>query len=1355
MKRLRLWLTVGFVFGFFSGGFAKPTKAQLDSLEALQPELISTPVTLGYDSLGKYAGAPFVDSTNYWIALRFTDTAGTVFNLTAIFFKVDNNLINLTNGCTLIVAQDANHRPGTRIRSIFVGAPLPSDLRSAAVNPSIPILPKKDFWILLGPVPGGPYIDTLTDIGWWGLHDSLPSVGRSFISFNGNSWDSLGHSPLPRGNWGIRAGGSYSSPPQVVINEVMFNADTLSTDSSRNHQWVELYNPGSVQITDHWKLVNGSGLGSYPLPDGVRFDSAAYFVVHFAPGTDDTDLSDGRGDIFSDSPGFYFDNKKDACGLYVNSAAYPSQYLDIVAWNLSNLSIDKDANGQTTLEHTPFSTRNKVWRVQPQGGIGPLLTVPPGTSIGRDKLSSNPISSSALSPLNAGNLSFLGGPDAAGPTMGRKNELPMDFDTSGISSPPVGTADWTVMLYMAADYGDEATSPDRWYYDILNQLERVVPTGPDSVNVVVLFDTRHARLPDGTGPFNATLEGALKTDFTDTVRNLHFITPGLNTGNGTTLANFITMARSSFRANHYVLALKGDGAGWQGLCEDATDSVRLEMGTLKTALQSGLGSDILDLLILDAPLMSQIEVAAQVQPFAKFVIASPEMTGPADFDYSYLIEQLKVGSTILADPLSTRSFIGQLVDRLDVRTRNNPFAFWAAFDMGLAGLLNSLGSLITKVDSLAQVLQEGTKDPCKRGDKSDNFQTNVVRRFLLRSHHYGTQAQGMADFVDLYSFAKNLRDSSASFLGSCSPDPKDKAALVAGPFDLEGTNYDFIVAKFRRDYENPSQRPFNLGGLSIYFPSSRQRVVPIPAAKEDSMYNDTSDHPFDIPEALSLPGWAHVYAADAGACYPHADSSCDSSGAGTLPQNWPHPPVQNFSFADSTHWDEFLIRYYKPVADAGLPLTKKLNETFTINASGTSDPDDDVLRYFWDVTPNDAKPTCPDSLDDLDRNCVDDGRDEADFSSSSPVLTYAFTSPSVHPVWLYVWDNRDPGKPWYARGYNTSRDTTNVQIRWKSVQLVSEDLNVTVKPVYTTALGRMTIPYDDHPGLDDPTIRINAPVDEFTSLSYAGKPHIIWSTGSINSQTFPPACQLALDSALRTDSMGAWVLGQSIGMDGPAQAYFDLKGITVSSGKTSAVSLSPVADANQFLRGLSTVQMLPGGQMLESLTASSGAFPILRTNTGFTVAAAKVLEPSKHGLVYFSFGLEQLQNTADIDSLMARVLGWLSNPVHTTPPQPCLACTLLVRPRGDMNCDGVFSPADAVKLLNCAFVDSTCCDLSFSDINCDGTLSPADVVVLLKEVFLDFPPPCTALAKPGGQPVDATPAEVVEGLAPKSTHPKR
>jgi immune inhibitor A len=64
--------------------------------------------------------------------------------------------------------------------------------------------------------------------------------------------------------------------------------------------------------------------------------------------------------------------------------------------------------------------------------------------------------------------------------------------------------------------------------------------------------------------------------------------------------------------------------------------------------------------------------------------------------------------------------------------------------------------------------------------------------------------------------------------------------------------------------------------------------------------------------------------------------------------------------------------------------------------------------------------------------------------------------------------------------------------------------------------------------------------------------------------------------------------------------------------------------------------------------------------------------------------------------------------------------------KGDLNRDGLRSPADIVELLNCVFFDASGpnCELLVADLNCDGQLTAAEVVLILQVVFLNATPPC-------------------------------
>jgi hypothetical protein len=142
------------------------------------------------------------------------------------------------------------------------------------------------------------------------------------------------------------------------------------------------------------------------------------------------------------------------------------------------------------------------------------------------------------------------------------------------------------------------------------------------------------------------------------------------------------------------------------------------------------------------------------------------------------------------------------------------------------------------------------------------------------------------------------------------------------------------------------------------------------------------------------------------------------------------------SFPNDSAWDEFLQRYYKPVADACIRLgsscvpeaTLEVGQSVILSGNGSSDSDgilgplDDepgtIFDYFWDFHTNQDNPnplpnyrpgamffSCVDAEDrseDCDRDEVDEADDDAD--RVGKLVLYPCVAPGDFPVRLMVWD---------------------------------------------------------------------------------------------------------------------------------------------------------------------------------------------------------------------------------------------------------------------------------------------------------------------------------------------------------------
>jgi len=1362
MKRFSLWFAVAVVLFSFQGGFSRPTKSQLDSLEALQPALYNFQNEIQYDNVESYPGELIEDTVgDYWMAVRFTPTQSS-FTLQGIKFQVANPLINYSDGCSVFVARDTIisliHTPGYTIFKDTIGAPLSNRMQSHLFDTIFEFGRGVSFWILMGPVPSRPDNDEIGN-GWWGFLASSPldtPQVRSYIRFkNSTTWVEITYGTNPnKGNWVIRAGGKYSDPPDVVINEVMFNPDISSSDSARNHVWIELFNSGEIQTAQNWKLINGSNtplqLPPFSLP------SRKYLVVHLVnKDTMDLDFSDDRGDIYLNYPFQFFAKDKDACVL-VTPDFQPSER-SMLGWNLKNLrfgSSDTIPNpGSQTTPENPFLNRNvfKVARIQPRGAVGPILSIAPGISVGRDSSSSDTsFTFETPSGTDYKGVTFLGGPNSAGSTMGKKNFLAMEFDTV-VADTIQQAGSWMIMLYIAGDYGDSLRTPDRWYFDVLNQVERVMPQSqPRNVNVAVLYDTRRGKVGgQSVSQAGATFRGTLKFDDTGRVKNLELVSPSLNTGLPTTLSHFVAWAKDSSlqsgpgqSSDHYVLALKGDGAGWQGLCGDEGDESRLEIGELRSALATGLGGDTLDLIIFDSPLMGQIEVAAQVQGFAKYMVASPEMINVGDFDYARLVNKLAGQPSISSEDLAKFAVDSVLAGGL----AGDNYSIWTAIR------LDNLPTLVRWVDTLAQKLRVSVENPCARQDSSDNFQLKLRDQVLtnFNVNHYGLQAQGMADFIDLKNFAER-----AKVLSSCASTHVTAADNVDNLLQSGGS---IIVSRFAgtsTNLHNISGR--RAGGLSVYFPSSRQRPVPIKRKGFFNYYRDSIDHPFENTGLVTEGGefdTLRVYAADAEICYPHTGTACSPILNDTLPGNSPHRPAPNFVFVDSTRWDELLIRYYKPVADAGSLIygSKNINEPVDLNARGSSDPDSDSLQYFWDPFDNSDNPDSCNSYshEDMDKNCSDAMDDDSLLAGPAPTLSNGFPSPRVFTITLNVWDDNDIAKPYNLRRFQTSKSTSSITINAPVGYLVQEDefSGLLTPNFYRTRLEATGIVVSGPRNLPECGDRENPGlVNDIATIENP----IFWQTGRDDSCLFRGISENLLRTRLDDISRprGAWIFAPRLGVDpdyypNPPndslreffRTYFGLDTArSIAQVCTLLFSAIPI-DSVPVFQGLNAlfpcslrVGSDPLAAHLEPLVInfqSANLYPLLKDENGNIVAIAAIRDFGggvKRGRIFSSFGLEHIlpTNYNKLDTLLDKLVNWLFDPTPRI-VQP------VVRQRGDLNNSGGNpTPADVVLLLNCVFIDSNgpACDLPYANMNCNVTpplLTPSDVVLLLEKAFNNDPP---------------------------------
>ncbi|MBN2305018.1 MAG: hypothetical protein JXQ72_11095, partial [Anaerolineae bacterium] len=200
------------------------------------------------------------------------------------------------------------------------------------------------------------------------------------------------------------------------------------------------------------------------------------------------------------------------------------------------------------------------------------------------------------------------------------------------------TAQWTVMVYVAADNNLEAAG----LFD-LDEMELVGST--EDVNIVVQID-RSADYVDWDGDWTegrryyVQQHADLQEIVSPVVQNLGEI----NSGSPEAVADFAIWGITNYPAEKYMLVLWDHGGGWISHASDDDTGDDLTLPELTGAIarvlaDTGIGK--FELMGFDMCLMGQLEVFQMLAPYAHYGIASEEIEPGAGWFYVFLDELVK------------------------------------------------------------------------------------------------------------------------------------------------------------------------------------------------------------------------------------------------------------------------------------------------------------------------------------------------------------------------------------------------------------------------------------------------------------------------------------------------------------------------------------------------------------------------------------------------------------------------------------------------------------------------------------------------------------------------------------------
>ena len=227
-----------------------------------------------------------------------------------------------------------------------------------------------------------------------------------------------------------------------------------------------------------------------------------------------------------------------------------------------------------------------------------------------------------------------------------------------------GQASWLVMLYQDAD--DKILEQD--IYVDLNEAERVGSS--DQVHIVAQLDRYQAGY-QGDGDwasarrYYVTRDNDLNRVGSQQVADLGEV----NMADGQTLVDFVTWAIQTYPADRQMLILSDHGMGWPGGWTDPTAPGRgdssvplssvvgdqlylMELDEALGQIRSQTGLDKLELIGMDACLMSHLEVYSVLAAHARYAVASQETEPALGWAYTGFLGDLQSNPNIDGAELS-------------------------------------------------------------------------------------------------------------------------------------------------------------------------------------------------------------------------------------------------------------------------------------------------------------------------------------------------------------------------------------------------------------------------------------------------------------------------------------------------------------------------------------------------------------------------------------------------------------------------------------------------------------------------------------------------------------------------------
>lgn len=373
-------------------------------------------------------------------------------------------------------------------------------------------------------------------------------------------------------------------------------------------------------------------------------------------------------------------------------------------------------------------------------------------------------------------------------------------------------ADWTVMIYLAADVARRTTFIDS-YLDIYKDVG-----SSEEFNLVALVDGLEYA---DTGYYYMEK---------DVVVPLSWYEIESDMASSKTFERFINLTKFNYPARNYALITISDyGAGWQGVFSDThgtgflSDLSILPIEKVGKVLKNvtNNGTEKIDVWATDVCIPGTSEVAYEISPYVDYFVANQECGGegslsqenntPLDWSYSFFLNKLRDNTDI-----KPKNFASTIVNSYNPGTWE--FKLFNVLDAPewypiptfhttlSASNLSCMNDLANSVDQLSKILIKNhsqLKEDIKKARSQVREYGNIYKKFWFIPpgiYYFLPHTKFSYDaYIDLYDFTEKLKDKT------------DKLDLKNACIEVMNTLNSTII-------ENNVLTTDPSHGLSIFFP---------------------------------------------------------------------------------------------------------------------------------------------------------------------------------------------------------------------------------------------------------------------------------------------------------------------------------------------------------------------------------------------------------------------------------------------------------------------------------------------------------------------------------------------------------